>query len=110
MKKTLFAIFVFCYFLNMNSLNASEVVNREILDMGCHLNDNTCYVTLSGEAVGPEGCKAINVRWNESSTANGKNILALLTTAFVAEKNVKLRITDSCYGIYPTFDYITILR
>nr|VFK79319.1 MAG: hypothetical protein BECKSD772D_GA0070982_10452 [Candidatus Kentron sp. SD] len=84
---------------------------RNILNMGCHNVDNTCYVTISGSSVGPSGCRSTSIRWNEQHDANGKSVLALLTGAFLAGKQASFSISGSCYRYqnnYPTFTYFSI--
>lgn len=83
---------------------------RKILNIGCHLNDTTCYVTVEGSAVGPTQCSNTSIRWNESSSPGGKNTLALLMGAHMSGKPVLFYILDTCYAssIYPTFSYINV--
>lgn len=83
---------------------------REIEKIGCHLHDNTCYVTISGDPIGPPECNSTSLRWNETQDANGKSILALLMSAFHAGKEVSFQ-ADSCYllqPMFPTFKYINL--
>ena len=82
--------------------------DRNILNIGCHKNDNTCFVTISGSAVGPTGCSSTSVRWNAELNANGKAALTHLTSAFIANKKIAFQISDSCYKYQtndPTFDW-----
>nr|VFJ93504.1 MAG: hypothetical protein BECKLFY1418B_GA0070995_10472 [Candidatus Kentron sp. LFY] len=84
---------------------------RNIVNMGCHNVDNTCYVTISGSSIGPPSCNSTSIRWNEKYDANGKSVLALLTAAFLGGKQVSFAISDSCYQYqnnYPTFTYFFI--
>nr|VFK21079.1 MAG: hypothetical protein BECKLFY1418C_GA0070996_10852 [Candidatus Kentron sp. LFY] len=84
---------------------------RNIVNMGCHNVDNTCYVTISGSSIGPSSCNSTSIRWNEKYDANGKSVLALLTAAFLAGKRASFAISDSCYQYqnnYPTFTYFFI--
>jgi len=87
---------------------------RTINYIGCHKNDNTCYVTINGSPVGPATCSSTSIRWNETNDANGKAALALLTTAFIAGKQVVFYISDNvCYTNqpqYPTFSYYNIAK
>jgi hypothetical protein len=74
---------------------------RQILSIGCHNTDNTCYITISGDPVGPATCSPTMIRWNESNDPNGKAILHLLTAAYLAGKPVDIFI-DACYAPQPT--------
>lgn len=84
---------------------------RSIIEIGCHRADNTCWVEISGEPVGPVACRSISLRWNEASDANGRSLLALLSTAFAAGRFVNFHVSDSCYVLQPTaptFDWINV--
>ncbi len=94
--------------------SAADTGPRDILDIGCHLFDNTCYVTVSGDAVGPASCRTNSIRWNSQSSPGGKNALSLLTAAFLAGKKVNFSVPDtSCYAdqpFQPTFSYFAVVR
>ncbi|WP_444896850.1 hypothetical protein [Microbulbifer sp. SSSA005] len=80
---------------------------KEIIRMGCHLNDSTCYVTID-EVVGPEECSKNSVRWS-SDAVNGQETLAQLMAAFHAKKKVNFYLADTCHsGGYPTFGYFYV--
>jgi hypothetical protein len=82
--------------------------DRDVLDIGCHKNDHTCFVTVSGDPVGPAACSSRSIRWNVENDANGKVALTHLTTAFAAGKKVFFRVNDTCYRYqtnFPTFDW-----
>ena len=83
---------------------------RDILKMGCHLNDSTCYVYVSGDPVGNDNCRSTSIRWDKQKAINGKETLSLLMMAFTSKKKVRFRIVTQCYGKYPTFSYINIIR
>lgn len=82
---------------------------RQIVELGCHAWDNTCFVTISGDAVGPAACRGNSLRWNTQSSPGGKNLLSLLTSAFLAGKAVRFDVVDTtCYAdqpAFPTFTY-----
>lgn len=84
--------------------------SRQILSVGCHVADNTCYVYVSGDPVGPANCRSTSIRWNQKADANGQSILSLLTAAYLAGKQVDFYVRDTdCYAyqpVFPTFDYI----
>ncbi|GLQ75931.1 hypothetical protein [Vibrio penaeicida] len=80
---------------------------REITQLGCHLNDGTCYATLD-TAVGPSKCRSTSIRWNKDNAASGKETLSLLMTASAAGKKVRFNVVEQCYGNYPTFNYIVV--
>ena len=85
---------------------------RSITQVGCHRYNNVCYVAISGDPVGPEGCSSISVRWNKNE-ANGEAILTLATSAFYADKQVKLSIPATCFvtqDTFPTLSYLTVLK
>ncbi|WP_157945980.1 hypothetical protein [Vibrio gangliei] len=84
---------------------------RNIKLIGCHKGDNTCYVTIDGEKVGPTACQSDSLRWNTEKDANGKEIFSLLNAAFFSGKKVSFAVSDSCYlyqDAFPTFNYINI--
>ena len=79
---------------------------RTITNVGCHLNDTTCWVEIAGPAVGPEICRNNNLRFSTNSP-NGKNILSLVTAAFLAGKQVNLNFPDTtCYADQSPFPTI----
>lgn len=80
---------------------------REISEIGCHLNDGTCYVSLDIN-VGPSNCHGSSVRWNKEHSDSGKETLSLLMAASAAGKKVNFYISDSCYGAFPTFNYMSV--
>ncbi|WP_155400613.1 hypothetical protein [Vibrio nigripulchritudo] len=80
---------------------------RDIKQIGCHLNDGTCYATLD-TTVGPAQCRSSSIRWNKDTAASGKETLSLLMTASTAGKKVSFNVVDTCYGNYPTFNYIVV--
>ncbi len=92
----------------LNSANSQGFELKEIKSIGCHLNNDTCYVTVSGSAVGSAQCNSKSLRWRKDANISGKETLSLLTTAFIAGKKVHFNITESCLGNYPTFNYFTI--
>ncbi|APD95717.1 hypothetical protein BM523_17900 [Alteromonas mediterranea] len=92
------------------SADAQSVELKEIKSIGCHLNDDTCYVTVSGTAVGPSQCNSKSLRWRKDASVSGKETLSLLTTAFVTQKKVHFNIVESCIGNYPTFNYFSVTQ
>jgi hypothetical protein len=86
--------------------------SRQILSIGCHLWDNTCYVYVSGDPIGPTSCRNTSFRWNQKADPNGQSILSLLTAAYLAGKRVDFYINDTnCYAAqpaYPTFNYVML--
>lgn len=92
--------------------SAENTGPRTVLDIGCHLHDTTCYVTVSGTAVGPSACRATNIRWS-AGLPNGKSVLALLTAAFAAGNSVNITVDDgACFGQagFPALLYLTVMK
>ncbi len=93
--------------------NAEETGFREVLDIGCHSYDGECYISLVGDVFGSEhGCASIQARWNSLATKNGRAILAILTSAFIAGKYVNIYVNE-CYesvggGIFPQVGWILV--
>ncbi len=99
--------------LSMVAVNSHAVGSgyRFINNIGCHLNDGTCYVYVDGDAVGPTDCSSNSIRWNKDNANSGKETLSLLMTAAIARKKVNFQISNSCYKYqagYPTFTYIIL--
>ncbi len=91
-------------FFNSVAQAAGHTGSRKIVDMGCHLGDDTCYVTLDSN-IAQGNCAATtaaSVRWSSSSVA-GRNALTLLTAAYMSGKRVSFYITDACYSSQPSF-------
>ena len=84
MKKLLIALFMLSLVTPLLAQNSGP---REVLNVGCHRHDHTCYMTISGDPVGPEACSSISIRWNKND-ANGDAIFSLVTSAFYANRKV----------------------
>ena len=85
----------------------------ELLDIGCHKYNNICYVTISGDAAGPDTCKSNSIRWDEKNDANGKSILMLISSAFYADKKVNFNVSNTCFSGqtgFPTMIYLTVKK
>lgn len=90
---------------------------RSITSMGCHYGGvynssiaTTCYVTISGAAVGPGGCVSNSLRW-DVSTVSGKEIFGLLKDALMNGKTANFEVNGSCYenqASYPTFRWFYV--
>jgi hypothetical protein len=63
----------------------------------------TCFVgTDAAAAVGPSGCQSKEFRFN-TSYANGKNTLSLLTAAYLSGKPVGIEVSNTCNDAFPGF-------
>lgn len=83
---------------------------RNVTDVGCHLGNEVCWVIISGAAVGPlTSCTTNNIRFSTASP-NGKNVLSLLTAAFLAGRQVSIEVQDTaCFAgdlRFPTLSWI----
>lgn len=99
---------VILLFLPLVTFAAEITGPRDIEHIGCHRTDTTCYLTISGPAVGPDECQSSSIRWDIERSANGKAALTHLTSAFMGERKVTLKISNDCYSaqpLFPTFDY-----
>ena len=84
---------------------------RKITLIGCHKDFEVCYVSVNGPNLGPTGCSTTSIRWLAISAVNGKNTLALLTSAYMAGKMVNFYVSDTCLAAqsnFPTFDWYSI--
>ncbi|MFA0132072.1 hypothetical protein AB4440_07175 [Vibrio splendidus] len=79
---------------------------RTIHAVGCHLHDNTCYVSVD-KVVGSNECSSTSIRW-KSNDVNGKETLSLLMAASVAQKKVTFNLDGNCMGVFPKFNYIVV--
>jgi hypothetical protein len=81
---------------------------RTITDVGCHHNNEVCWVNISGAPVGPAACSNNNIRF--STAQYGKNTLSLLTAAFLAGRQVNIEVQDSaCFAgdlRFPTLNWL----
>ena len=96
----------FISIIAVNGNCAAGNADLKIEQVGCHLSSDICYVYVD-KIVGPSSCESNSVRW-QRSTEGSKEVLSLLTAAFVAKKLVVMRISDSCIGTYPTFSFVTL--
>ena len=87
---------------------------RDITSIACHVADGECAVWLSGPEFGAElGCAHTSARW-DSFEPNGRAILALLTSAHMSGKMVKIHLSDCFANIapgrpnVPTFDFMCV--
>jgi hypothetical protein len=86
-------------------------ISGTITAIGCQTVNGICFVTLSGAAAGPPGCVSTNVRWDSVNTPNGTAVIAQLTAAYLAGKQVYINISNSCFAEfpnYPTMDFYSI--
>ena len=98
--------------LNSTAHAAASTGARNITSIGCHLGSTTCYADIDGSFVGPATCSSYSLRW-DSNTTNGKEILSLLTAAYMANKKVSFYVIDTCYTgqtMYPTFAFINLMN
>ena len=96
---------------SVNALAGLGAANRQIIKIGCHNLDHTCYIFINGNPVGPEGCESNSIRWSKEVSPNGEAMLALFMMAFAAEKKVSITTSEQCYsggGPYPTIQYINV--
>ena len=81
---------------------------RQVTNVGCHLNDGTCWAKLTGATFGPAACDQFaEVRWNQLTTANGRAWLTLFTAAQATGTSVHVYV-QGCFASqpqYPTFIY-----
>lgn len=100
-----------CLLLSVSEAQGYNTGPVTITQIGCQTTNTTCYVYYSGPAVGPPGCDAAQVRWDTVNTPNGAAILAQLTAAYVAGKQVTFAIDNNCFPelpTYPQMDYYVI--
>lgn len=99
-----------CLFIFTTISNAAEnITSRKIIDIGCHVNTEVCFVTLSGEQFGKsENCAqpSNEFRFN-GSTMNGRRAYASLYAAFLSKKLVDIYISG-CYSGFLTLNFYHI--
>ncbi|WP_228277584.1 hypothetical protein [Acinetobacter dispersus] len=76
-----------------------DVQGRKIIDIGCHRDIGTCYVTLDGPAFG-SSLKCLHgatnqFRFDDSDSVNGRRAYASLLAAFLQGKTVDVFL-DGC--------------
>jgi len=91
----------------------------EIQQIGCHQYNGECWVllgptydsidTINGEDV---TCSSPDVRWNSLKTTNGRAMLAMLMSTWIAKQRVSLYISG-CYraddgNLRSTFGWINL--
>ena len=85
---------------------------RKVVAVGCHSHDRTCYITIDGEAIGPNAsCTSNSIRWSAITDENHNEMVSLLTAAFIAGKSVSIRLEEDCFSLqpaYPTISYFTV--
>ncbi|WP_419243679.1 hypothetical protein ACN08P_09000 [Photobacterium leiognathi subsp. mandapamensis] len=109
MKFTKYIYIALLVIFSSSSYSASTGATgwREISEIGCHLGDGTCYVTLD-IPVGPSNCNSSSIRWNKDHSDSGKETLSLLIAASAAGKKVNFYVSGNCYGNFPTFLYMSV--
>lgn len=110
-KHTVFSSII-VFFTTSASLQAAEIVERNILSIGCHKDTGVCTVQLNGEAVGSRNCAASTLQFNTQTDKNADAVLSLLTAAFFANKKVSFEISEQCgsQDTIPTFDSFQVLN
>ena len=104
-------ILAFLLILPLTAYSGTYSGPRKITQIGCHTNWEVCYVGFDGPSIGPTGCNSNSIRWLAISAVNGKNTLALLTSAYMAGKMVNFFVSDTCLAAdlrFPTFDWYNI--
>jgi len=85
---------------------------RNVLDVGCHMNDGTCFALLDGAPVGESfGCASKQVRWSVDAHM-GKHHLSMMLLALKTGGTARVNLSG-CYaqrnveGVqpWPTFSY-----
>ncbi len=95
------------FLLSLSSFSQAATTGpRTIHAVGCHLHDNTCYVSVD-KVVGSNECSSTSIRW-KSNDVNGKETLSLLMAASVAQKKVTFNLDGNCMGVFPKFNYIVV--
>ncbi|TVT77111.1 hypothetical protein [Acinetobacter colistiniresistens] len=103
-------IFILILAISSTTFAAESISNRKIIDIGCHISSDTCFVTLSGPVFGSlENCTytPTNEFRFSGGTTSGKRTYASLLTAFISKKTVDVYITG-CYGGWATLEFFHI--
>jgi hypothetical protein len=100
-------VFIILSLIVSSYSNATSTGDRTIKFIGCHVYDNTSYVTLDKVVTSPNW-SLNNIRWS-SSDSNGKEILSLLMSASMANKKVNFNLDGKCMGKYPKFNYLNVI-
>jgi hypothetical protein len=92
---------------------AEWVPGRNIVDIGCHAGDGTCFVTLSGAPFGAnEGCSQGSLfnqfRFDNADTSDGRRTYASMLTAFTAGRKVSVYISGCSVQGVPSLGYFSI--
>lgn len=103
----LFILFTLILFSSVSFAGLTGPQTLIIDKIGCHLKTEVCYVYVDKQ-VGPDSCHLNSIRWNKESDISGKEIFSLLMAAQISGKRVSFHISNSCFGLYPTFDYATM--
>ncbi|HCQ9872900.1 hypothetical protein KPF69_12530 [Acinetobacter baumannii] len=111
MKKLLFFVFLTLCF-NTTLFAAEGVEGRKIIDIGCHADSGTCYVSLSGNPFGSTlGCPVSNTnefRFDNAETPHGKRAYASLLAAFLAKKTVDIYLAGCTSQGHPNLIFFHI--
>lgn len=93
-------------------LQAAEVAERNIVNIGCLKDKGICTVQLNGEPVGSRNCASNTLQFNALTDKNADAVMSLLTAAFFANKKVRFDISDQCgnQDTMPTFDSFKVLN
>ncbi|GAA6167893.1 hypothetical protein [Sessilibacter corallicola] len=107
MKKLL--VFVSLCLITVN-INAAPSFNAKVLRVGCHADQNTCFVYIDRDT--PE-TQCTNdprsIRWDGLNIKNAQSILSIFLVAQSSEKTVTFgRPTDVCFDNYPSFNWVDL--
>lgn len=90
----------------------AEVARGKISTIGCHLGDNTCYLTIKGYKsmyCSSSSWAGESVRWSTDTPA-GRRAHAMLYAAYLSGSTVRLQMdTKKCFALtYPTFVWLQV--
>ena len=110
LKRSILSSFIFT--IAATPLFASEMVERNILAIGCQKDQGICTVQLNGDVVGSRGCTSNMLQFDTVTDKNADAVLSLLTAAFFANKKVRFELSEQCgdQQPLPTFDSFQVIN
>ena len=113
MKNTKILAFAICTAVLSVQNSAAAVENlgpRQVVSLGCHNTDGTCYVSLDGAAFGSTlGCSVTNeFRFDNGDTAIGMRAYASLLAAMLKGRSVSVTLNECTIQGSPKLRYFSI--
>lgn len=108
-KRCIRTCFILLSLLSIQAHADEDIDGRKIVDIGCHNDIATCFVTVNGAPFGATlnclGGATNQFRFDNGDTAIGRRTFSALMTAFISGKRVSIHLVGCSNQGAPTFTW-----